>query len=70
MNLVASIFQSIVSLFVAIKDLGQQIKHAGSANKLDSPWSKHCEEFKEPYACSYMQNLILSLPGIAFMLQF
>ncbi|XP_057534951.1 uncharacterized protein LOC130813203 isoform X2 [Amaranthus tricolor] len=53
-----------LSTFIdAIKDLGQQIKHAGSANKLDSPWSKHCEEFKEPYACSYMQNLILSLPA-------
>lgn len=47
-----------------IKDLGEKlVENAGNVNKLNSTWSKHREGFKEPYACSLLQNLVLYLPA-------
>ncbi|KAL2945490.1 Protein SUPPRESSOR OF QUENCHING 1 chloroplastic [Bienertia sinuspersici] len=38
-------------------------KNASNANKLNSTWSKHADGFKEPYACSFLQNLFLYHPA-------
>lgn len=62
------ISQVFVSLHAAIKDLNKQLVHyAGNVGKLKSPWSKKIEGFKEPYICSYLQNLPLFLPGTVFV---
>ncbi|XP_074317246.1 uncharacterized protein LOC141653394 isoform X2 [Silene latifolia] len=51
-------------LHKAIKDLNKQlVQNAGNAGKLRCSWSKKTEGFKEPYICSYLQNLPLSLPA-------
>ncbi|XP_021857726.2 uncharacterized protein [Spinacia oleracea] len=51
-------------LHEVIKDLSEQLaKNASNANKLNSTWSKIREGFKEPYACSSLQNLVLCFPA-------
>ncbi|KAL9235680.1 hypothetical protein vseg_010421 [Gypsophila vaccaria] len=51
-------------LHKAIKDLNKQlVQRAGNVAQLESSWSKKPESVKEPYICSYLQNLPLSLPA-------
>jgi hypothetical protein len=52
-----------VLFYAAVEELGAQLDESRSIRNLKSTWVKQDEIIKEPYLCSFLQNLLLYCPG-------
>ncbi|KAG6667580.1 uncharacterized protein LOC122315184 isoform X1 [Carya illinoinensis] len=55
--------QDIGILNKAVEELGIEKDKSRLVHNMKSTWSRHAEVAKEPYLCSFSQNLLLYFPG-------